>query len=98
MLARIRISLVHAVLAAIVLISTVAVAAQSAAEYPSRPIGLVVPFAAGGITDIIARVVGQKLNDQWGKPVIVDNRGGANGVIAMEIVARAVPDGHTLVL
>ena len=73
-------------------------AAVAASEYPSRPIRMVVPFVAGGSTDIIARVVSQKLNEQWGKPVVVDNRGGANGVIAMEIVAKAVPDGHTLVL
>jgi tripartite-type tricarboxylate transporter receptor subunit TctC len=75
-----------------------AMAAEPVPEYPSRPIRLVVPFVAGGSTDIIARVLGQKLAEQWGRQVVVDNRGGANGVIAMEIVAHAVPDGYTLVL
>jgi tripartite-type tricarboxylate transporter receptor subunit TctC len=75
-----------------------ATAAEPVTEYPSRPIRLVVPFVAGGSTDIIARVLGQKLAEQWGRQVVVDNRGGANGVIAMEIVAHAVPDGYTLVL
>ncbi len=72
--------------------------AQGAAAYPSRPIRLVVPFVAGGSTDLVARVVGQKMAEQWGKQVVIDNRAGANGIIGMEIVARAAPDGYTLVL
>ena len=73
-------------------------AAQTAADYPIRPLRLVVPFVPGGSTDIVARLIAQKLAEQWGKQVVVDNRAGANGAIGMEIVARASPDGHTLVL
>jgi tripartite-type tricarboxylate transporter receptor subunit TctC len=83
---------------ALALASTAAVAAERAADYPSRPIRLLVPFVAGGSTDIVARVFGQKLAEQWGKQVVVDNRPGANGIIAMETTARAAPDGYTLVL
>src|SRR5262245_48355186 len=72
-----------------------ALAAQ-AADYPQRPIRILVPFTPGGSTDILARMLGQKLTDAWGQQVIVDNRAGANGVVAAELAARANPDGHTL--
>ncbi len=70
--------------------------AQSAAKFPERPIRLMVPYAPGGNTDILARTVGNRLTESWGKPVVVDNRGSANGVLASEISAKAGPDGHTV--
>lgn len=67
------------------------------AQFPDRPVRIVVPFPPGGGTDILARLTGRHLNEAWKQPVIIDNRPGANGQIGMEIVARADPNGHTLV-
>jgi len=72
------------------------VAFSAAAQYPSRPIHLIVPIPPGGAPDIAARVLGQKLSEQMGQPVVVENRVGSNGNIATELVARAAPDGYTL--
>lgn len=72
--------------------------AQPANDFPSRPIKIVVPFAAGGATDVIARVVGQKVADQLGQPVVVDNKAGASGNIGAVAVARAAPDGYTILM
>jgi len=69
-----------------------------AQEFPARPIRMLVPFAPGGNTDILARAVGPRMNESWGKPVVVDNRPGGAGVIATEIVAKATPDGHTILI
>ena len=66
------------------------------AEYPDKPIKIVVPYAVGGVTDLVARTVGHKLTEAWKQPVIVDNRPGANGIIGMDLVAKAAPDGYTL--
>lgn len=72
--------------------------AQSAAPYPSRPVTVVVPFPPGGGTDVGARLVAQKLSLKWGQPVIVENRGGAAGRVGAELVAKAKPDGYTLLV
>lgn len=66
-----------------------------AADYPVRPIRYIVGFAPGGINDLLARIVAQKLNDTWGQPVIVDNRPGAGGNLAAGLVAKSTPDGYT---
>jgi tripartite-type tricarboxylate transporter receptor subunit TctC len=73
--------------------------AQSpAAGYPNKQIRLIVPFAAGGPADVLARALGQKLTERWGQQVIVDNRPGAGGNIGAELAAKATPDGYTLML
>jgi tripartite-type tricarboxylate transporter receptor subunit TctC len=72
--------------------------AQSAVPYPSRPVTVVVPFPPGGGTDVGARLVAQKLSLKWGQPVIVENRGGAAGRVGAELVAKAKPDGYTLLV
>jgi tripartite-type tricarboxylate transporter receptor subunit TctC len=75
--------------------------AQTAARgsvqaFPEKPLRMLVPFAPGGNTDILARAVGQKMSENWGKPVVVDNRPGGSGIISAEIVQKATPDGHTI--
>ncbi len=75
-----------------------ATAPSFAQSYPSKPIRLLVGFAPGGGTDIVARVVGQKLSEWWGQQVIVENRAGATGTIAADLVAKSPADGYTLLM
>ncbi|MBM3356257.1 MAG: tripartite tricarboxylate transporter substrate binding protein [Betaproteobacteria bacterium] len=72
--------------------------AASAAEFPSRPIRLVVPFAPGGTNDVVGRIVSERLAERLGQTFVVDNRPGANMVVGSEIVAQSGPDGHTLLI
>lgn len=81
--------------AAIALVAA-ATSTAGAAEYPAKPIRMLIPFAPGGSTDILARYVGTHLSSAWGVQVIPDNRPGANGIIAAEMLVKSPPDGHTL--
>ncbi|MFO1082331.1 MAG: tripartite tricarboxylate transporter substrate binding protein [Reyranellaceae bacterium] len=83
-------------LAAAALAPAAARAQPAAATWPDKPIRMVIPFAAGGTTDLLARALAQHMAQAWGQPVVADNRAGANGVVAGEIVAKAAPDGYTL--
>ncbi|MDB5413333.1 MAG: transporter substrate-binding protein, partial [Rubritepida sp.] len=67
-------------------------------RWPIRPVRLIVPFGAGGPTDICARVLADRLRIVWGQPVVVENRGGAGGNIGSELVAKAAPDGHSMLV
>jgi tripartite-type tricarboxylate transporter receptor subunit TctC len=84
----------RAALAAIFLFVTPALAQT----YPSKPVRMVVPFPAGGPADLVARLLSSKLSETWGQPLVIENRGGAGGNIGTAVVARAAPDGYTILL
>ena len=92
---RVGVVVVGAVLA---MCAGIAVAAQGPAEWPQRPVRILVPYAPGGATDITARYFANRLNELTGQPVVVDNRAGASGIIAVEMASKATPDGYTLLV
>lgn len=83
---------------ALFLIASLVAAGANAQNFPAKPVRLVVPFAAGGSTDIVARTLAPRLTEMWGHTVVVDNRPGGSTVIGTEIVAKSPPDGHTLLV
>ena len=84
--------------AAAVAASAMPCAAQTAANFPAKPIRIIVPFAPAGPNDIIARIVGQKWTELWGHPTVIENRGGAGGTIGVEYGSKAPPDGYTVIM
>ncbi|OGA49514.1 MAG: hypothetical protein A3F74_19510 [Betaproteobacteria bacterium RIFCSPLOWO2_12_FULL_62_58] len=78
--------------------ATTALALPVLAQYPGKPIRIIVPFGAGGPSDLLARTTGQKLTEAWGQQVLIDNRPGANGVLGSELAAKSAPDGYTLLM
>src|SRR5262245_51149824 len=83
---------------AAVLASACAASAAVAQQYPAKPVHMVVPFPAGGPADLVARLLSSKLPGIWGQPLVIENRGGAGGNIGTAAVAKAAPDGYTLLL
>ena len=81
-----------------IFVAAFAASTALAQTYPGKPIRIVVPYAAGGTSDILARQIGPKLTDAWGQPVIVENKPGANGNVGADFVAKSTPDGYTLLL
>jgi len=67
-------------------------------KYPAKPIRFIIPYPPGGASDVTARIIGQKMTENWGQQVVIDNRPGANGIIACDIAAKSTPDGHTILM
>jgi tripartite-type tricarboxylate transporter receptor subunit TctC len=90
--------LIAAAACAVLAVAGVSTEARAQADYPNKPIRILVPFAPGGFVDVAARLVGQKLSEKWGQQVIVENRPGGNGFIAVSAAAKAPADGYTLLM
>ncbi len=88
----------HAVHLFLVSVLSCAASSVAAADYPNRPIRFITPFVAGGPSDTLSRLLGQKLTESWGQTVVIDNRGSAGGLVGFELGAKAPPDGYTLLL
>jgi tripartite-type tricarboxylate transporter receptor subunit TctC len=86
------------IISAVTALLVLCVGSAAAQDYPAKPIHILVPYAPGGITDIAARIVGAKLTEAWGQQVVVENKPGGNGFIAMSAGAKAAPDGYTLTM
>src|SRR5690349_20261842 len=80
------------------LVMGTAAAQERPDAFPTRSIRIVVPFPAGGPSDVLARLIGQKMSADWGQPVVIENRPGANTVIGAQVVAKAAPDGYTMLM
>jgi len=89
---------IHLLFALLVGFAAMNARAQTPAAFPSKPIKIVVPFPAGGTSDVLARLIGQKMTEAWGQPVVIDNKPGSSGNLGADLVAKAAPDGYTLVL
>src|SRR5688500_17121380 len=89
----------HVIAAALAIASLPGLVGSALAQsYPTRPVTLIVPYAPGGLPDTVARVIGQKLGDKWGQPVVIENKPGGNGVIAAQALASKPADGYTLMV
>ena len=91
-------TLLTALIALSAALPTVALHAASAGPFPAKPVRIIIPFTPGQGSDILARAIGEKLTKTWNQPVVVENRAGANGAIALQEVARSAPDGYTILL
>src|SRR6202022_2038389 len=86
------------IVSAVIALIVIGAAPAQAQSYPTKPIHVLVPYAPGGIADIAARILGAKLTEAWGQQVVVENKPGGNGFIAMTAAAKSAPDGYTLVM
>src|SRR4051812_35441477 len=86
------------ILAALVAVVSTSTIAQAPADYPNRFVRVIVPFPTGGAADILARVIGERMSETWGKPVVVENRPGAGGIIGSDATAKSAPDGYTFLV